>query len=658
MVMVLKRMQHHKVYGQYTSRIGCSIPYKITDWGEKPPSMYLIGDIQDIPLIDWQLDHFRCNSSSLKIDLTLDCDDVNLAECGITSYTGRDGLFTGCTNLIKCTTTIKDKNKDDLFNGCISLESIDGINLINCTGNNAFKDCIQLKEIDLTNISSIINSTTFIGCDNLTKITGTINNGPLVIESLEEADLTVSNADNLFIGCPKLSIFNGKILGSAVSTFKGCSSLIKINNDVFNDNIFSNPYFKYDNCFEGCTSLIDIPLIPSKAKNTSLNYMFKDCTSIVEIPNDLIVDATFNNDNISLKGMFEGCTSLANYPIINNTPIWDWQRFKRLDKSGKESNHFDVFKSTKISNEVPESWGGVELGERPTILSSNSLYSINGDILRIKYGSIDEYQPNSPVLIPRGIECSVWFKEGSEWWTNANKVSDFGSFGMPIWDKLTNLEYAGIGPDEMQYETMFNGFYSANLSFIDSRFFKDNLDTIIISQVENNSLTTVPTLPTNCTGKPEIFNNLKALTTLNSTLKGSKFISAAEMVGNVNIGDCQSLFEGCTDLLYMDNWMIEATSSFNASSAFKGCTSLKTAYLRDENDYIECFKDCTSLTNIVIKDIGAIDLTNCFENCTSLIETPTYNGKKLWEYPDITGDQCFKGCTQLKDYDEIPNEWK
>ena len=91
-------------------------------------------------------------------------------------------------------------------------------------------------------------------------------------------------------------------------------------------------------------------------------------------------------------------------------------------------------------------------------------------------------------------------------------------------------------------------------------------------------------------------------------------------------------------------------------------------------DWTECFKDCKDLTSILILENlsinGTLNMTRMFQNCTSLTATPTYRGKKLWEWSgvqdsygyviakQIIGTECFKGCTQLADYNEIPDNWK
>mgnify|MGYP000024351373 FL=1 len=81
------------------------------------------------------------------------------------------------------------------------------------------------------------------------------------------------------------------------------------------------------------------------------------------------------------------------------------------------------------------------------------------------------------------------------------------------------------------------------------------------------------------------------------------------------------------------------------------------------------FTNCTELTNMPhFRDNKKItNFREAFAGCSKLTgSTPTdENGYKLWEragkegYPTaIDGTHCFQGCTQLDDYDEIPDNWK
>lgn len=85
--------------------------------------------------------------------------------------------------------------------------------------------------------------------------------------------------------------------------------------------------------------------------------------------------------------------------------------------------------------------------------------------------------------------------------------------------------------------------------------------------------------------------------------------------------------------------------------------------------------NCINLTSVdsdfIYVNCGKLkSIEGCFSGCINLEgESPslTYNGQKykLWEltekngYPyNINGRECFRGCTKLTDYDQIPANWK
>lgn len=84
--------------------------------------------------------------------------------------------------------------------------------------------------------------------------------------------------------------------------------------------------------------------------------------------------------------------------------------------------------------------------------------------------------------------------------------------------------------------------------------------------------------------------------------------------------------------------------------------------------FLQCFTLCESLQAIpedLFAGIGSgkdpFVFTRVFAGCKSLKgATPKVQGKKLWELAtgDKQGGGCFKGCTKLADYKEIPDNWK
>ena len=71
------------------------------------------------------------------------------------------------------------------------------------------------------------------------------------------------------------------------------------------------------------------------------------------------------------------------------------------------------------------------------------------------------------------------------------------------------------------------------------------------------------------------------------------------------------------------------------------------------------FQNCTSLKQIPLKFFTNIsnirNVSRMFENCTSL----TGNAIELWNNSNIEyHENCYKGCTNLSNYDQIPEGWK
>lgn len=98
--------------------------------------------------------------------------------------------------------------------------------------------------------------------------------------------------------------------------------------------------------------------------------------------------------------------------------------------------------------------------------------------------------------------------------------------------------------------------------------------------------------------------------------------------------------------------------------SFDGCTNLvEIATPHKESfgtaDLGGCFADCTSLKQVpadFFVNIPYIEgVAGMFYNCTSL----TGSAIELWNNNKIKYyDGCYYGCTNLSNYDKIPEDWK
>ena len=100
--------------------------------------------------------------------------------------------------------------------------------------------------------------------------------------------------------------------------------------------------------------------------------------------------------------------------------------------------------------------------------------------------------------------------------------------------------------------------------------------------------------------------------------------------------------------------------------SFSNCSNLKEIVAPGENstwvenvEYMnDCFVGCTSLkeipSNFFDRFTNLTDVSHMFSGCTNL----TGNAVDLWSKGTITGTGCYEGCTNLANYESIPEEWK
>jgi hypothetical protein len=145
------------------------------------------------------------------------------------------------------------------------------------------------------------------------------------------------------------------------------------------------------------------------------------------------------------------------------------------------------------------------------------------------------------------------------------------------------------------------------------------------------------------------------------------------------------LFAKCPKLQLPNDLFKNIMSMFDPSSQWTNYGLLEGNGFETipEDLFVDCteqlsfnnmFKDCKNLTSIpkglFQNCYKMLNLNYCFSGCTSLTgETPTVNidgvEYKLWEVAgkgnyqlNIYGKGCFHDCTNLADYDSIPDNWK
>ena len=97
----------------------------------------------------------------------------------------------------------------------------------------------------------------------------------------------------------------------------------------------------------------------------------------------------------------------------------------------------------------------------------------------------------------------------------------------------------------------------------------------------------------------------------------------------------------------------------NSTNLTEIASPKEKSFNKDYVDINYCFQNCTSLKQIPADFFTNIsnlyNVESMFENCTSL----TGNAIELWNNSNIEyHENCYKGCTNLSNYDQIPEGWK
>ena len=136
-----------------------------------------------------------------------------------------------------------------------------------------------------------------------------------------------------------------------------------------------------------------------------------------------------------------------------------------------------------------------------------------------------------------------------------------------------------------------------------------------------------------------------------------------------SVTNCVSMFYNCTRLTVIPETLIIPDSVTNCSSMFFYCSSLTAIpeTLIIPNSVTNCsamFYYCSSLTSDISNIwpsawnyTGTINLNSMFYGCSKIVGTVPAD--KLWNSgKTFSSSSCFKNCTSLTNYDEIPAGWK
>ena len=473
------------------------------------------------------------------------------------------------------------------------------------------------------------------------------------------------------------------------SMFRNCLELTTVTNSLqVNQHVKSQ--WSFNSMFEGCSNLTTIsPIFKDKTDLPSLNSMFKDC-NIQTIPNNMFNSSYEGVENTPTE-MFANNVHLTNYPVFNGLPMWKMPPFFFT-----EITWAHTFSGCPlIANKVPIQWGGISGGEpakfKVVIPEKNYTFRYRNytentmSVITLKSNGARGMSTNGELLFPNPgtYTLEIYYTGQNNFevyipdiatevmdWGNAQDIQpeSFTDRGYPhsnpILDfHLTKLPY---GKNLFQKYGTINGYLEG--AYTDSTNWYKIKN---ITNVDDNILQ-------NCGSVTKLGKKINGSYTSNFNMNLSEQKYTAMLSYLTNLSEVHRLFD----------WNNEVIATFTTTCGiFKnnpGLTNIEEAfaYSKLQTIPVDEFSNNKELVNVSKVFLNSTELTNmpnflenkkitnfsqAFDGCSKLTgSTPTdENGYKLWQragkqgYPStINGQHCFRGCTQLDDYDEIPNNWK
>ena len=480
----------------------------------------------------------------------------------------------------------------------------------------AFSACTQLKAIPSKLMEGATAATDikymFAGCESLSEL-------PVGMFAKNEA---VTNLEYIFyktgITTLKAGTFDGlsnvKTIGAV---FQDCEKLTTLEDNAFRG-LTAAKSFKY--CFAGCTSLRTIPatLFAGMSNAYEFAYTFHD-TALESVPATLFADCR-DYSSADFSYMFSECKNLKSVPatLFNPFTTVTSPGFRYLfEHSGLESVPAGLFeKNVKVSS-----------GFESVFENCSSLKRIEGSIFPTTstVSSMAHTFSNCSQLeaIPAGLFTPI-----------AESKSKFTS------------TFAGCS----SLKTLPAGLFNANIKA--TQFTGTFIDC--------TGLETIPS---------DLFGGCSAVNGVRSLFDGCKALKSIPMglfAGMPAITTFERTFADCTSLESIPADLFSAigtkTSSITFSECFSGCSSLKSlpASLFDtvrRISYIDsCFSGCTSLT-------GESPYTTITAADGTVSRIHLYERERGDDFPNApisasAHADCFKGCSGLSDYANIPSTWR
>jgi hypothetical protein len=176
----------------------------------------------------------------------------------------------------------------------------------------------------------------------------------------------------------------------------------------------------------------------------------------------------------------------------------------------------------------------------------------------------------------------------------------------------------------------FNSTFKENIiDIISPNIFSENTGvTSFNSTFESNDINDIP---------PTLFQNNIIVKSFNSTFKDN-------LINTINLSFSENINAISFNYMFKNNPLTEYANIDLSNNSNVGISFIGTF----QNTEILNYKD------FYFYDKGDHNYSYCFDGCINMGGT----AQELWNYSGATGDYCFRNCSKLDNYGDIPTIWK
>ena len=574
--------------------------------------------------------------------------------------TSLNSMFYRCNNLssvigLNTWDTSNVTNTSTMFRNCNSIKNIDmsGWDMRkNTTMSMMFRDATGVTYINTKNwkwSSTGVNVTyMFNGCSSLQ-----------TIEGIEDWDVTNSTSFvYMFMNCRKLnmnvSTWRPQKVTNMQQAFTNCSSLTSLDLSAWNVSSVTT----INSCFSGCSKLQTLNLGGwNISKLTNMNYAFSSCTNLTELNlsgwNTTTVTTmsdVFNNDTNLTSVIMNECSVNTINSIISILPTRSADSYGTISSTIDKDEVSNIDTTTATSkfwnmlNRFPIARYNFTTGvdTLPTVTPNNTQYTdiINEDNTTTR----TIYNTESPTKISFN-SCSGLIEV--EMLDITNKITSLASafnnctalvsVNMTGWDtsNVTTIRHIFNGCTNL---AILNDINKLNVEKLDDMGYfmgKNKIEELDLSNWN----------PINLTSIQDSFGGANLLHTLNISgwnVPKMKHISYA--------------FRNCSKLTTLDFSGWDMTNATNTTQAFSGCSSLKEIKFKSNlkfgnnanltNMFSSCGLETLDVSNWDVSSVT--NMSKMFSGCSKLTTLDVSN----WDVSKVTTfSATFQGCSNLETLD-------